>query len=216
MKRLSISVRLRLAFAVLIAVIAVETWMAVNRMHAMYADFEAAVATQMTNALTATEGAGYNGDNARLTAQAIADGSVSPAIEAEMKAQSMALTGCIDELDYGVQDQHSREMLQKIRQLRTPYLDARKATLSLLKAGKRDDARRKFNAEVLPALKEYRKSWLDLAAYQGEMARNSAKAAAEHYASGRNQVVGLSALAALIALLFSIVVAHTIVSRQPK
>jgi methyl-accepting chemotaxis protein len=210
MKKLPIGVRLAIAFSVLIALLIGVTWMALDRMGALYADFEQVVAKQMQNTSTASDGTAMNADNARLIAQALAEGTLSSSVEAEIQNQSTMVSKSLDELGRTADNARSQELLKKLVELRSPYVQSRNEVLALLRAGKRDEALQKFNESGLPALTEYKKAWQDLDDGETELAHETVKSSQEIYQSGRNLILLLALFAAVCAIGFGFFITRSI------
>lgn len=210
MKKLPIGVRLGIAFSVLLALLIGVTWMSLDRMGALYGEFEQVVAKDMENSSMASSATASSSDNAKLVAQALAEGNLSSTIEAEIQNGTNEVLKSIDQLDRNLQDERSKQLLKKVQDLSATYIQARNETLALLRAGKRDEAQRKANEAMFPALNEYRKGWGELDDFEDQTARDAVKASAELYQSGRSMLLLLSIIAVVCAAGFGLFITRSI------
>ena len=93
-----------------------------------------------------------------------------------------------------------KELLAKVKDLRSKYVVAQEATLALIAADKIDEAKALLNKDVRPLLDVYMSGLSELTAFQTETMEGVAKTAGEAYAQARTMMLVLGLVAILVAI----------------
>jgi len=140
-------------------------------------------------------------DNARITMQLF--DTTDPEEERKLNEQNDAISrqigAAVDEIERGLSTPQERALFEVVSQNRTAYVTARQKAKKLLLDKKRDQAMAVLTGEVLPALAEYRASWIKFIQLQSEAVQRSIQESADAYSSGRK--------IAFVALFFTLLLA---------
>src|SRR5262249_35192942 len=137
-------------------------------------------------------------------------GPETRAIEAQMDQTSREITDLMDKLERGISLDREKQLFGAAKAARTPYLEARKRSKKMLNHGNREEATRIMNNEVVPLLGEYRKAWVAFVSYQEELMNAAVTERAAGFKASRTLMLGLMALAVVVAAVLGAAVTRTI------
>jgi methyl-accepting chemotaxis protein len=212
MKSVSIGTRLGLAFAAIIAIAVGLGWVGLDRLRALDASMESVVRGRFPLVQMTHETIERSMENSQVTLQTLLarDPSAVPALATQITETSRALGELLARIETMATTPTERGLLARVRERRAAYIDARRDAERLLVAGKRDEAILVASASMLPRLEQYREAWRVFAAHERAEADREVQTAAARYASARRIIVGLIALAAVVAGAFAFGMARSI------
>ena len=212
MKSVSIGTRLGVAFAAIIAIAVGLGWVGLDRLHALDASMESVVHGRFPLVQMTHETIERSMENSQVTLQTLLarDPGAVPALAAQVTETSRTLGELLAKIEATATTPTERGLLARVKERRAAYLDARKSAERLLLDGRRDEAVLVTSASMLPRLQEYREAWRAFAAHERAEADREVQAAAARYASARRIIVGLIAIAAVVAGAFAVGMARSI------
>jgi methyl-accepting chemotaxis protein len=205
--RLRIGTRLSLAFAFLIAVLVVVGWVGLSRMAQIDDNLEQVAVGRWGKAQLATEGANRAQLQAALVTRLFLERDRVEAgrIQEAMEANRRAAVALVERREATLVDARPRELLGRVKEARSGYLEPYGRARALLADGRFEEAQAVAVREVVPRLAAVNDAWDALVQYEGERMAQAREEAQAFYRSARAAVlalvVGSTLLAALIAAL---------------
>lgn len=107
------------------------------------------------------------------------------------------IAGHVEKLEKALTLPRGKELLRTMLDYRAKYISGQEALIALVEGA---EARGYLQNELRPVLLGYQQSLAGLVGFQGELMDAAGKAAVEQYQSARNLMLGLSALALVLAV----------------
>ena len=202
---LRIATRLHLAFGLIIAVMVVLSVVGITRLKSLdrvtshIADVEWA---KVEAALTVSALTRANAQRANELFLA-ADAAHVERILAQMAANRAKVADYLRTLDRLVASQAGKDLLAHIKDEREAYVTSLDKVTQAITSGRRDDATRTMLGETLPRQDRLLERYQALVDLQRDIARTQLELGREAVASGTTALVGLTAVAVLVAAVLS-------------
>jgi len=202
---LRIATRLHLAFGLIIAVMVVLSAVGITRLKSLdritshIADVEWA---KVEAALTVSALTRANAQRANELFLA-ADAAHVERILAQMAANRAKVADYLRTLDRLVASQAGKDLLAHIKDEREAYVTSLDKVTQAITSGRRDDATRTMLGETLPRQDRLLERYQALVDLQRDIARTQLELGREAVASGTTALVGLTAVAVLVAAVLS-------------
>jgi len=202
---LRIATRLHLAFGLIIAVMVVLSAVGITRLKSLdritshIADVEWA---KVEAALTVSALTRANAQRANELFLA-ADAAHVERILAQMAANRAKVADYLRTLDRLVASQAGKDLLARIKDEREAYVTSLDKVTQAITSGRRDDATRTMLGETLPRQDRLLERYQALVDLQRDIARTQLELGREAVASGTTALVGLTAVAVLVAAVLS-------------
>ncbi|HYM60417.1 MAG TPA: methyl-accepting chemotaxis protein [Thermoanaerobaculia bacterium] len=202
MQKITLRTRLITAFGILIGIVAVLGWFALDRLGTLNHTMRDVVSYRYNMLEMTNRTLEISIENSRLTLQMLLsrDKKSVDALRAEIPQNSKAITNLIDQIEKGVKLPQEKAMFAAVTARRTPYLESRRAAEKLLVDGHHDQAVAVAVNEMLPHLTSYRQAWNDFAAFQRKSAEVAVQQSAREFESART-VIFIGIIVAVIAAL---------------
>ena len=213
-RNLKIGTRLAAAFAIVLALSVLMTVVGIGQLQVLS---QATIDMQESTAkerLAAEWSAGVNANAVRTFARAkstVAEDEKKFA--KEMEAQSTGLTTIQKTLEDRIKSDEGKRRLANIADKRKQYVEIRKTTFQAkqaLKPGDEAALGKQIDGQLVPAMAAYSQSVTELLDFQKDVFKKSKLAADEAYASGRNLLIGLGALAVALGALLAFLLSRSI------
>jgi methyl-accepting chemotaxis protein len=130
-----------------------------------------------------------------LEQDAAGAGRVLERMEGTRRAAAEVVASC----EKTLANEGARELLADLKARREPYVRTIEHLTALAREGKLDEARALMRSDLVQQVGRVREGWEALARFEGERMSETAKAGVQQVASARAIVLGLIALAALVA-----------------
>src|SRR5579872_3217048 len=213
MNRISIGVRLAIAFSFVVSILIVVGWLGLNRMARINADLNDINYRRWARLQLAQEAITYSNLNNRLLHGALLSGRQEEAAslldQRERNVQRIA--DIVQTLNKEVESARERELLRQLDQERAAALEGIARITGLLKGGKFDQARVVMTNDVIPRIDALHDAWnyfTQFEALQMQQARDQSQA---NYSSARRLTTWLILLAFLAATSIGIFVTRAMV-----
>jgi len=187
MNRVSIGIRLAMAFSFVVSTLIVVGWLGLNRMARINADLNDINYRRWSKLQLAEEAVTYSNLNNRLLEGAILSGrqeQVTSLLD-QRERNIQRITDIAQILNNGIESAKERELLRQLDEARAATLDGAGRITDLLKRGKFDQARIVMANEVIPRIDAVHDAWnyfTQFEALQMQQARDQSQA---NYASAR-------------------------------
>ncbi len=187
MNRVSIGIRLAMAFSFVVSILIVVGWLGLNRMARINADLNDINYRRWSKLQLAEEALTYSNLNNRLLEGAILSGrqeEVTSLLD-QRERNVTRITDIVQTLNGGIESTKERELLRQLDEARAATLDVAGRITDLLKRGKFDQARIGMANEVIPRIDAVHDAWnyfTQFEALQMQQARDHSQA---NYASAR-------------------------------
>jgi methyl-accepting chemotaxis protein len=153
-------------------------------------------------------------DNAAKALQVLMAGSDTAQIEtlkAEMAENTKANGEALDQLQKLVKAEEARKYLAEAAEAREKYTESRARVNELAKDPRtRDQALELYKRETSRLLEAYMAPFRDLTKFQQQKFENSARESDSTYVSARNTIVVASLIAAMLGIVFAVLLARSI------
>jgi two-component system cell cycle sensor histidine kinase/response regulator CckA len=213
MSRISIGVRLAIAFTFLVSILIVIGWLGLNRMARINADLNDISYRRWSKVQLAQEALTYVNMNNRLLQAAMFSRRPEDlqSLFDRRESNIKRITDIVQTLNQRSESQKERELLRQIDQARTATLDAIVRITGLLKGGKFEQARVAMTTEVIPYIDALHDAWNDFSQFETVQMQRARDESQANYAAARRQTTWLILLAFLIAMSMGILVTRAVV-----
>jgi methyl-accepting chemotaxis protein len=211
---LKISHRLGIAFALILTLVALMTFVGVSRLQAV------ANATNVMEQATIKERLsqewlrGIVANSVRTFARAKStDPQDQKYFQVEMDAQSQSLTTIQKELEGLIQNPEAKRLVAVVGERRQAYVDMRKSVFKFkdgMKPGDEAELKTQVDTKLLPAMNAYSQSVRDVVDFQKHVFEESKAQVDALYVSGRNLLLVLGLVALAIGALMAWLLARSI------
>ena len=202
MKAQPVTLKLVVAFAVLIAILLGIGWLGLSRMALMDEKVSEISDRCWPKVQLSREALHYSTVNSRITMQIFllkAAEDVAPLL-AERDANTEKISSLLKRIEERVESETERALVARIRASRLAYNTGFKEALELsVKAGQPTAGREMMSKAVTPHLVLYHKAWEDFVNFQGSHMDQAGKNAQAYYITARHLVNLLLALALVLA-----------------
>lgn len=213
MKHRRIGAILGIAFALLIVILSGAEWLGLRRMAQINQEMRNLVNKHWPQIQLASEALRISNLNNRITMQIfLLTDSTNLARLLERRAEnSEKISAIVSQLESQVDSREERQLLERVKQARTRYVESYKDnTRILLDEKKPDVARNAIITVTLPLLLEYHAAWHDFIDFQGQQMDAAAKHSAAEYTSTRKLVWFLTLLSVILAVSIAVFTTHHI------
>ncbi|MFZ6800885.1 methyl-accepting chemotaxis protein [Undibacterium sp. Di24W] len=129
---------------------------------------------------------------------------------ANIEESSKVISASLDKLDTMITSEKGRENLKNLTAVRGNFLQARNRFLALTKEGKNEEALALLISEVRPVQLKYFEVLDQLIAYQQQLMAEAEGASEAYATSQRRTMIGVSALAIVLSMLFAVLITRAI------
>jgi diguanylate cyclase (GGDEF)-like protein/PAS domain S-box-containing protein len=219
LKTKHVGLRLGVAFAVLIALLAGIGQFGLRRMQTIDETLDEITGKLLTDLELARRALAISNDNNRIVMQIVLvkDRAAIEALLATKSENSMEITGLLEESERRCDSEKEKQLISAVRRTRKPYVESYGRAIHLLDKGKHDAAEAVVFNETLPALLRYHAAWNEFVEFQNNEVNLAARQAHVDYARAHRLVVLLVVLAIAVALAIAVFTtrhtAHEIAAR---
>ena len=202
MKNKHVKLRLGVAFAVLIALLAGIGEFGLRRMQTIDETLGDITGRLLTLEL-ARRAVAISNDNNRIAMQIVfvKNGALVETLLAARSENSTEITRLVEENERRCESEKKKQLLSAVKRTRKPYLESYLRAIHLLvDEGKHDEAEAVIVNETLPAIRKYHAAWNEFVEFQNNEVDVAAKQAQVDYARAHRLVVLLVVLAIPVAL----------------
>src|ERR1035441_8001993 len=210
MKNRHVGVRLGVAFAILIALLAGVGQVGLRRMHEINDTLSGITGVQSDKLQLAREALTLSNRNSRITMEVflVQDRARIEVLLAESSENTKKISGLVAKIASRCDSENEKQRLSAVERMRQPYIDSYLRAIHLLvDERKRDAAIAVMDNETLPALLKYHAAWDEFVDFQKSQLDMAAKQADVDYAKARRLSSLLIMLA--VAVAFGIAVITT-------
>ena len=197
-----VTLKLTVAFAILIGVLIAIGWLGLSRMALMSGDIHEIVDRRWQKVQLSREALGYSTLNSRITMQIfLLDDRPAIDLLLEQRARNTeSISGLLTRIEAQLESEKETELLSAIRTVRAPYVESYKRALGLLLKEGQPEAGRRMMADIVTAnLIAYHHAWEAFVQHEGMRMDHAGDRAEAHYISTRRNVAILLAIALLLA-----------------
>src|SRR6266851_7690013 len=206
MKNQPISVRLGIAFSLLITLLITVSWVGLHQMASINSDLKEIVNKRWAKVQLAREALYYSKLNNRITMEIFFlrdKAEIDPLLTRRVE-NSEKISSLVKKIEQQLESGKEKELLDAVRANRTPYIDSYLHGIELLvNQNKYDEAQRNMIRETLPRLLAYHSAWNDFVQFQGGRMDEAASASRAGYASTRKLTLALIISSVLVAILIA-------------
>ena len=198
-----VGLRLGVAFAVLIALLAGIGQFGLHRMQTIDATLAEITGRLLTDLDLARRALAISNDNDRIVMQIVLvkDKALIETLLATRSDNSKEIARLVEQSERRCDSEKEYQLVSAVKRTRIPYVESSLRAIHLhVDEGKRDEAEAALVNETLPALLRYHAAWDDFVEYQNNEVNLAAKQAQVDYAGARRLVILLVVLAIAIAL----------------
>jgi diguanylate cyclase (GGDEF)-like protein/PAS domain S-box-containing protein len=202
LKNKHVKLRLGVAFAVLIALLAGIGEFGLRRMQTIDETLGDITGRLLTLEL-ARRAVAISNDNNRIAMQIVfvKNGALVETLLATRSENSTEITRLVEESERRCESEKEKQLLSAVKRTRKPYLESYLRAIHLLvDEGKHDEAEAVIVNETLPAIRKYHAAWNEFVEFQNNEVDVAAKQAQVDYARAHRLVVLLVVLAIPVAL----------------
>ena len=213
MNRISIGVRLAIAFSFVVSILIVVGWLGLDRMARINADLNDINYRRWAKVQLAQEALTYSNLNNRLLQGAILSGrpeEVDSLLD-QRERNVKRISDIVQTLHKGIESARERELLRQLDQERATAMEGIVRVIDLLKGGKFEKARVVMANDVIPRIDALHDAWnyfTQFEALQMQQARDQSQA---NYATARRLTTWLILFAFLAAAAIGIFVTRAMV-----
>ena len=213
MNRISIGVRLAIAFSFVVSILIVVGWLGLDRMARINADLNDINYRRWAKVQLAQEALTYSNLNNRLLQGAILSGrpeEVDSLLD-QRERNVKRISDIVQTLHKGIESARERELLRQLDQERATAMEGIVRVIDLLKGGKFEKARVVMANDVIPRIDALHDAWnyfTQFEALQMQQARDQSQA---NYATARRLTTWLILFAFLAATAIGIFVTRAMV-----
>src|SRR5690348_3946727 len=201
MKRISIGVRLSIAFSIVVSIVIAVGWSGLNRMARINADLNDISYRRWSKIQLAQEAVIYSNLNNRLLQGAILSvrqEQVAPLLD-QRQRNSRRITDIFQTLQKAVESPRERELLRRLDEERTATTEAVGRVTDLLQAGKIQQARTLMAGDVILQIDALHDTWTRFTQFQEQQMEQARDQSQANYAKARRLTSWLIVLAFLAA-----------------
>jgi methyl-accepting chemotaxis protein len=205
-----IGVRLGLAFALLVALLAGLGLYALDGLARVNTSLEELVAQRYRTIELINEGLQLHDENAKLLMQLSLRSTLGNSsgelatINARMTENSQAFTPLLEDIQARMSSEQERAVFATVMAARPAYLESRTRVRELLAQGKTPEAMSLLFQETLPRLTKYRGHWGELIALERGLMQATVAESARRYTWARATILGGIGLAVVLAVLVAL------------
>jgi len=201
MKNLKIGKRLGIGFGIVLLFLIGITALGLSRMAQLKENTAIMVKRDVTKVQTAGAMESASRANSRrfLEMLNVTDPAQMAKIKERIAANTKTAAENAEKLESLLSTPEDKALMAKIKESRVIYIAAFTKLVKAVEEGKRDDAVKISNAEMLPTLDVYLAHIRDMLASQGKQLEIGVANSEEVYTGARNMMLALAALAALLA-----------------
>src|SRR5947208_1523316 len=214
----SLPAKLILAFGLLIAIVVGVGVVSLRHIEAD-AELERIVDARWEKVQLSRQAQSYSNLNNRITMQVFLVESESGinTLLVETAKNSEKISGLIETLRTRVEAQEERQLLNKIEEKRTPYLETYRRALRLLVVDKEPaEARAVLTQEALPLLLKYHDSWNAYASYQGAQLDRAQERTSANTTQTRLQAFVLTSFVVILAIFIAYFVTRNLTTHMAR
>ena len=214
----SLPAKLILAFGLLIAIVVGVGVVSLRHIEAD-AELERIVDARWEKVQLSRQAQSYSNLNNRITMQVFLVESESGinTLLVETAKNSEKISGLIETLRTRVEAPEERQLLNKIEEKRTPYLETYRRALRLLVVDKEPaEARAVLTQEALPLLLKYHDSWNAYASYQGAQLDRAQERTSTINTQTRLQAFVLISFVVILAIFIAYFVTHNLTTHMAR
>jgi PAS domain S-box-containing protein len=213
MSRISIGIRLAIAFSLLVSILIVIGWLGLDRMARINADLNDINYRHWTKVQLAHEALTCTNLNSRLLQGAILSHSQNEVASLldQREPNVKRITEIIQTLNKGVESARERELLSQLDHEGAATLEAIGPITELLKAGKFEQARMAMTASVNPHVDALHNAWSYFTQFETQEMQRAREQSQANYATVRRHTGWLILLAFLFATGIGILVTRAVV-----
>src|SRR5258708_15735983 len=177
MKNQPISVRLGIAFSLLITLLITVSWVGLHQMASINSDLKEIVNKRWAKVQLAREALYYSNLNNRITMEIclLKDKADIDPLLVHRAENTEKISSLVKKIEEHLEPGKEKELLDGVRANRTPYIDSYLHGIDLLVNQKRyDEAQRNMVQETLPLLFAYHNSSYDFVSFQGVQMEDAA------------------------------------------
>ena len=203
MKNKHVGLRLGVAFAVLIALLAGIGQFGLRRMQTIDETLGQITGKLLTDLELARRALAISNDNNRIVMQIVLvkDKAVIETLLATRSQNSKEITRLMEESERRCDSEKEKQLVSAVKRARKPYVASCQRAIHLhVDEGKHEAAETVVVNETLPALLRYHGAWNDFVEFQNDEVSIAAKQAQVDYARAHRLVVLLVVLAITVAL----------------
>jgi diguanylate cyclase (GGDEF)-like protein len=219
MKHRRIGAVVGIAFALLIVILSGAEWLGLRRMAEINEEMTILVNKPWAQAQLARDALRISNLNNRITMQIflLKDSTEIASLLARRTENSKRISALVTQLESKVDSEEERQLLERVKQARTLYVESYKNNTRILLEEKRPDLATKAIIEVtLPLLLEYHAAWSDFIDFQGKQMDAAAKHSAAEYTSTRKLVWLLTGLSMILAVTIAVFTTRHIMAETEK
>jgi two-component system, cell cycle sensor histidine kinase and response regulator CckA len=201
MKRISIGVRLSIAFSIVVSILIAVGWSGLNRMARINADLNDINYKRWSKIQLAQEAVTYSNLNNRLLQGAILSGrqeQVASLLD-ERERNSHRITDIFQTLQKAAESPRERELLRQLDEERAATIEAVGRLTDLLKAGKFQQGRALMVGDVILQIDALHDAWTHFTQFEEQQMQQARDQSQANYAKARRLTSWLILLAFLAA-----------------
>ena len=211
---LKISIRLGIAFGLVLALTALMTFIGIERLHAVANATNAMEEATYKERLSQEWLRGIIANSVRTFARAkTTDVQDQKYFQVEMDAQSESLTRIQKELESLIKHPEAKRLIAVVGERRKDYVDIRKSVFKFkdsMKVGDEAELKKQVEGKLLPAMNAYSQSVRDVVDFQKHIFEQSKAEVDALYLSGRNLLIALGLAALAIGALMAWLLARSV------
>jgi len=208
-----------IAFGVLILILLTAEWLGLRRMAQTNQAMTTLVSKHWPQAQLASEALRISNLNNRITMQIFLltdSGEIAKLLEhrAENRRKISAI---VAQLESKVESPEERQLLERVKQARTRYVDSYMSNTHILLEEKRAELARKAIIQItFPRLLEYHAAWNDFINFHGQQMDAAAKHSTAEYDSTRKLVWFLTGLSVIFAVTIAVFTTRHIMAESER
>ncbi len=200
MNRISIGIKLAIAFCFVVSILIVVGWLGLNRMGRINADLNDINYRRWAKVQLAQQAVFYSNRNSRLLEAAILDGRPEEiaALLSQREGNVNRVSEITKKLNKSVESAKEKELLRTVDQTRVTALDSIVHITDLLKAGKVEQARDIMASDAVPQIDALHDAWNAFTQFEEMQMQQARDHSQANYAIAR-RLTGLLILIAFLA-----------------
>jgi methyl-accepting chemotaxis protein len=213
MRNYSIAARLAAAFALVVAILAVSSWFALDRLGSIHDSLDLVAGARWPGARIAADGILSSAENTRDLAAVFLDasGAHDQEVFARIAEHGRRTNAIVDELTPKIAKcAEGTRLLNAVKDGRAAGAEVLGRAKALLAQGRRDEARELATRELFPRRGDIEVAWRAFFEHQGSHVTDAAAAGDALYRDGRGFLLAFALAAALLAAALAFVVTRGI------
>ena len=213
MKRISIGVRLSIAFSIVVSIVIAVGWSGLNRMARINADLNDISYKRWSKIQLAQEAVTYSNLNNRLLQGAILSGRQEQlaALLDQRERNSRRITDILQTLQKAAESPRERELLRQLDEKRAATTEAIGQVTDLMKVGKVQQARALMAGDVILEIDALHDAWTRFTQFQQQQMEQARDQSQANYAKARRLTFWLILMAFLAAAGIGVLVTRAMV-----